>query len=177
MGIRSTATPAPRSMITAGPLRHSRTWNGLPGACLAALTRPQDGSRLPCETREPRSAPAKRRRRRPGVRKTILLRTSARPNRPPNSPESSRSSVRVAPLRRPLSGDWPAVKSTHQIAAIAYDLVVLVSDYTVAKGSDAASSQNDAASPQPSTQQQQQGLPAHHAPARRRLLRPAQSPS
>ena len=32
--------------------------------------------------------------------------------------------------------DWPAVKSAHQIAAIAYDLVALVSDYTVAKGSD-----------------------------------------
>ena len=35
------------------------------------------------------------------------------------------------------AGDWPALKSAHQIAAIAYDLVALVSDYTVAKGSDA----------------------------------------
>ena len=42
--------------------------------------------------------------------------------------------MRVAPLT--TLGDWPALKSAHQIAAIAYDLVALVSDYTVAKGSD-----------------------------------------
>ena len=62
----------------------------------------------------------------------------------------------------PLSGDWP-VKSTHQIAAIAYDLVVLVSDYTVAKGSDAASSQNDAASAQQSNQQYECEVSTPHA--------------
>ena len=36
--------------------------------------------------------------------------------------------MRVAPLT--TLGDWPALKSAHQIAAIAYYLVALVSDYT-----------------------------------------------
>ena len=60
---RSTRTPAPRSTISARQWRRSRRWSGPRGACLAARTRPRLGLRVPCEKREPSSAPAKRRRR------------------------------------------------------------------------------------------------------------------
>ena len=45
------------------------SWNGPRGACSGARIRSQKGLSANCETREPRSAPAKHHRRR-GARKT-----------------------------------------------------------------------------------------------------------
>ena len=56
---RYTMTTAPRSTISARPLRPSRTRNGPRGACSAARIRSQWGLRNLCHTREQPSAPAR----------------------------------------------------------------------------------------------------------------------
>ena len=62
--MRSTGTPAPRSTISARPWRRSRTRRGSRGACSGARIRSQRDMGIPCESRKPRSAPARRRRHR-----------------------------------------------------------------------------------------------------------------
>ena len=66
---RSARTPPPRSTIFVRQCRCSRTLIGSGGACSAARTHSQRQSSANCKLREPRSAPAKRRR---GVRKSYL---------------------------------------------------------------------------------------------------------
>ena len=55
-------TTEPHSTISARPSRRSRTRNGSRGACSVARTRSQGRLGMICEKREPRSAPARRRR-------------------------------------------------------------------------------------------------------------------